>query len=282
MENYDEFLNLKNDEVIRKGVVILNDIRKIPIRKTAYTSKHYIISINHSGTLVSEYEGKLENFATHCLAIIYPHHSFFVRSASKDYHTTRVIVSEQVFERLAILSTHGSRFRHEQQPHFTLTPSQYSDVLALVDALNIVTRHGSAPNDDMICVQLQILVEIINTFRSENEGKETIVSGHISSQLYDAIIKHYKQHRSVEFYASLFCLSPKYFSTAIKQETGHNASYWIQQHVILMAKTMLHTNSQMSLQEISEKMGFPDIATFSRYFKRATGISPSKYRQDII
>lgn len=258
----------------------MNDIRKIPIKETPYVSKHYFISINHSGTLTAEYEGKLENFNTHCLAIIYPQHSFYVRYASEDYHTTRVIVSKQVFERLAILSTHGSRFRHEQQPHFTLTPSRYTEMLTLIDALGIVTRHGYSPNDDIICVQLQILVEIINKFRCENEGKETLTNGHISSQLYDAIVKHYKQHHSVEFYASLFCLSPKYFSTTIKQETGHNASFWIQQHIILMAKTMLHTNMQTPLQEISESLGFPDIATFSRYFKRATGISPSKYRQE--
>lgn len=278
MENYDDFLNLKNNDVVQKGILILNDAREIPIKETPYTSTHYIISINHSGNLSVEYEGKVENFTTRCLAIIYPNHSFFIRNASEDYHTTRVIVSQRFFERLSILSTHGSRFRHEQQPQFVLTPSQYNDILTLIEALSIVTIHGPEPNDDMICVQLQILVEVINTFRYENEGKTN--SGHVSSQLYDAITKHYKQHRSVEYYASLFCLSPKYFSTAIKQETGHNASFWIQQHVILMAKTMLHTNKQLSLQEISENLGFPDIATFSRYFKRATGISPSRYRHE--
>lgn len=277
-ENYDDFLNIDNDEVVQKGIVILNDIREIPIKDVPYMSTHYIISINHSGNLSVEYEGQKKNFTTHCLAIIYPHHSFFIRNASEDYHTTRVIVSQRFFERLSIISTHGSRFRHEQQPQFVLSPSQYNDIITLIEALCIVTRHGPEPNEDMTSVQLQILVEIINKFRSENEGKTS--NGHVSSQLYDAIIKYYKRHRSVEFYASLFCLSPKYFSTAVKQETGHNASYWIQQHVILMAKTMLHTKKQLPLQEISENLGFPDIATFSRYFKRATGISPSRYRHE--
>ncbi|MBQ1732382.1 MAG: AraC family transcriptional regulator, partial [Bacteroidales bacterium] len=56
-------------------------------------------------------------------------------------------------------------------------------------------------------------------------------------------------------------------------------NYWIQQHVTITAKTLLRTEEQFSLQEISERLGFPDLASFSRYFKRETGISPREYRK---
>ena len=278
MEGNDNFITRMTEEINRKGVVVIDNVRRMPEYGKPYASPHYTIGINHQGSLKVEYEGQMENFGVRNLAIVYPNHSLLTISSSDDYLATLVIVSEQLFEKLAILSTHSSRFHYEQQPHFTLTPSQYTDVMTLVGALRIVSRLSSSLPEDFILPQLHILLQVIDTFRIENDGINASAKGHISSRLYDAIIKHYKEHRDVEFYANLFCLSTKYFSTAVKRETGHSVNYWIQQQVIIISKTLLRTEHKMSLQEISERLGFPDLATFSRYFKRATGITPSQYR----
>ena len=279
MKGNDNFITKMTDEINRKGVVVIDNVRRMPVYGVPYASPHYTIGINHQGSVSTEYEGQIENFGAHNLAIVYPHHALLTHSSSDDYLATLVVVSERLFEKLAILSSHNSRFHYEQQPHFTLTPSQYADVMTLVRALSIVSRLSSSLPEDFILPQLHILLQVIDTFRIENDGINASSKGHISSRLYDAIIKHYKEHRDVEFYASMFCLSPKYFSTSVKRETGHSANYWIQQHVIHISKTLLRTEHKMSLQEISEQLGFPDLATFSRYFKRATGISPSEYRK---
>jgi AraC-like DNA-binding protein len=44
------------------------------------------------------------------------------------------------------------------------------------------------------------------------------------------------------------------------------------------AKTYI-ANSDMSISEISEKVGFANIEHFSRVFKKNMGISPQKYRK---
>ena len=278
MNGNDNFITKMTDEINRKGVVVIDNVRRMPVYGEPYVSPHYTIGINHQGSVSTEYEGQIENFGAHNLAIVYPHHALLTHSSSDDYLATLVVVSERLYERLAILNINSSRFHYEQHPHFTLTPSQYADVMTLVDSLRIISRLSSSLPNDFIFPQLHILLQVIDTFRIENDGINASTKGHISSRLYEAIIKHYKEHRDVEFYANLFCLSPKYFSTSIKRETGHSANYWIQQHVIHISKTMLRTEHKMSLQEISEQLGFPDLATFSRYFKRATGITPSQYR----
>ena len=280
MESNENFIARMTDEINRKGVVVIDNVRRMPVYGKPYASPHYTIGINHQGSLNVEYEGQSENFGPHNLAIVYPNHALLTKSSSDDYLATLIVVSEQLYEQLAILNTHSGRFHYEQHPHFTLTPRQYTDIMTLVEALRIVSRLSSSLPEDFILPQLHILLQVIDTFRLENEGTNESANGHISSRLYEAIIKHYKEHRDVEFYANLFCLSPKYFSTSIKNETGHSANYWIQQHVIQMSKTMLRTEHKMSLQEISEQLGFPDHATFSRYFKRVTGISPSEYRKN--
>ena len=46
---------------------------------------------------------------------------------------------------------------------------------------------------------------------------------------------------------------------------------------MLEAKRLLY-HSDMQIQEIAFKVGYDDIQSFSRFFKKQEGISPSKYR----
>lgn len=279
MENIDNFITKMTDEINEKGVVVIDNIRRMPVYGEPYASPHYSIGINHQGSVVTEYDGKMANFAPHDIAIVYPNHTLLTHSSTDDYLATLIVVSEKLYNKLSILNAHSSRFWHEQVPHFNLTPNQYTDVLNLVESLRIATKLSPLWQGDLVLPQLHTLLQVISIFRIQNEGYTGPTDGHISSRFYDAIVKHYHEHHDVEFYASLFFLSPKYFSTSIKRETGHSANYWIQQHIIITAKTLLRTEEQYSLQEISERLGFPDLATFSRFFKRIAGITPSKYRQ---
>lgn len=88
---------------------------------------------------------------------------------------------------------------------------------------------------------------------------------------------HYKQQRTVGFYARELCITPKYLTTVIKRVSGRSASQWIDSYVILEAKTLLKY-SDMSIQEIAYYLSFPNQSFFGSYFKRNAGISPSRYK----
>lgn len=83
----------------------------------------------------------------------------------------------------------------------------------------------------------------------------------------------------MRFYADLFCLSPKHFAAVIKQQTGINASDWISNYVMIQAKTLLRHQHQLTVQQIALRLGFPDQATFSRFFKVNEGVSPTEFRE---
>jgi len=38
----------------------------------------------------------------------------------------------------------------------------------------------------------------------------------------------------------------------------------------------------MPVSEIARKLGFPDVAHLSRYFRKATGLSPLRYRKQFV
>ena len=96
-------------------------------------------------------------------------------------------------------------------------------------------------------------------------------------QFTELLGEHYKHERSVGFYARQLCITPKYLTTLIKRISGKSVSEWIDNYVILEAKTLLKY-SNMSVQEIAYYLNFPNQSFFGSYFKRNVGMSPSQYK----
>ena len=94
------------------------------------------------------------------------------------------------------------------------------------------------------------------------------------------VSEHHRKERRVDFYAEQLFLSSKHFSTVIKKVSGKTAGQWIDEYVILEAKTLLKY-SPMSIQEIAYYMNFPNPSFFGKYFKHHTGLSPSEYKAQI-
>lgn len=89
--------------------------------------------------------------------------------------------------------------------------------------------------------------------------------------------KEYKYHRDVEYYADRMNMTAKYMSTLVKKASGKPALQWIEDYVILDAKSQL-ASTLNSIQQICYNLNFPTQSFFGRYFKRAVGMSPSEYR----
>lgn len=100
----------------------------------------------------------------------------------------------------------------------------------------------------------------------------------LSNRFYNAIIEHCHQHHDVQFYADLFCLSPKHFSSVVKQQTGQTAGYWIQHYLVIQLKQALTYEPETSIQAIANRFGFTEQASFARFFKKHTGVTPTEYR----
>ena len=94
------------------------------------------------------------------------------------------------------------------------------------------------------------------------------------------VAKNFKTQRDIGFYADKLCVTSKYLSTMLKQETGMTALDWIEKHVVLYAKSCLSSTS-MTIQEISDDLDFPSQSVFGKYFKRVVGMSPKTYRQSL-
>lgn len=97
-------------------------------------------------------------------------------------------------------------------------------------------------------------------------------------QFMELLSQYNKQERNVSFYAKQMGITPKYLSSVVKEVSGKTAARWIDESVIIEAKTMLKY-SGLSIQEIAYRLNFSTQSFFGKYFKQHTGTSPSRYKR---
>ncbi len=84
-------------------------------------------------------------------------------------------------------------------------------------------------------------------------------------------------HRSVESYAKELCITPKYLSTVCKKKSGKTANEWISERV-MEEITYCLKQTDMSIKEISNHLGFANPSFFARYVREHSGMSPMQMR----
>ncbi|AZA57972.1 helix-turn-helix domain-containing protein [Chryseobacterium shandongense] len=91
------------------------------------------------------------------------------------------------------------------------------------------------------------------------------------------VAKYHNTERSVEFYAGRQSITTRHLSAVIKSVTGKSASEIIALIVVNEAKVLLNSSSK-PVSEISSMLGFSDQYSFSHFFKKHLGESPTQYR----
>lgn len=113
--------------------------------------------------------------------------------------------------------------------------------------------------------------EEINTSEERYRAKALIKKAkeYIKQQVYHPL--------SLSDVAEYLHISKSYLSVMFKNEIGENISSYINSEKIKEAKKLL-LETEMSVSEISEKLGYSTSKYFIEKFSKSTGISPAKYR----
>jgi AraC-like DNA-binding protein len=269
------------DRIAEYGIVVIDGITTMPVLNQPYVSHNYVFGICHCGEVEAEYDTQDVHYCQHEVSIVYPGHPLWIKRVSEDYLATIVVVSAAEYKELSSHVSFRSRFLYEQSPSFLLTDSQYADLMNIIGTMRIVDNSEISSRQQLMESLLDVLLDMTDYFRHQNESQDELAPQRLSSKFYQAIADHHGKSHSVGYYADLFFLSPKYFSDVIKKETGHSAKHWIGAYLIREAKLLLRSRRDLNIQQISDMLGYDDQTSFSRHFKKDTGMSPTKYkRQD--
>lgn len=115
-------------------------------------------------------------------------------------------------------------------------------------------------------------------FVSREEINHSVVKKFLS--LLNNYILEQAEHEglpTVAYFADKCCLSTGYFGTLVKTETGRTAKDLINDRLLQRAKELLQSET-LSVNQVSQSLGFDYPQHFVRFFKGLTGKTPAQWR----
>ena len=89
--------------------------------------------------------------------------------------------------------------------------------------------------------------------------------------------ENYAEDFSLSWLAEQNAMSPRTLIRRFKSATGESPLAYLQTVRIEVAKKMLEMSAQ-TIAEITQNVGYEDVSSFSKMFKRRVGLSPREYR----
>ena len=265
-----------------RDVVVSTDINSFPVFHEEFTLPYFVIKFCIQGTASFRYDLHSIQDCPHTVTVLQPGHIFHAESVSDDFHQAAVVVSKHMYDEWRKFS--GKAFiQLNQTPSFQYTPEQAEKLKDAVHLLRTVAQSVHPEREMALLSILQILCTMVGIYSEKqvpdqsypiNRGEEIFVRFH------DMLMKHYTEARDIAFYANKLFITPKYFSAIILKTTGISALDWITGYIITKAKLLLKHHNELSIQDVCYQLGFNEQAAFSRYFKRATGLTPTQYRNE--
>ncbi|MBO4898385.1 MAG: helix-turn-helix domain-containing protein [Clostridia bacterium] len=184
-------------------------------------------------------------------------------------------------------ATANSFYECLQNPSFNINSSNimpdqvsriYYDSTGMVRQLFLLLQDEYKKKDykyEIISRRL-LNVIILLTVRSLNPGEGT--STYISETVKDYVSIHYAEHNVLQVLAERLSYSIPYLSKKFKAETGESFKSF-QQKIRINEAASLLIQTNRSIDEISNLVGYTDIKYFIKVFTKKQGMSPSKFKK---
>ena len=277
-QTYRHPMLVNAQKIKENGIAILDDVRELPSGKEPFTSPDYVICIGHRGTMQMTYDDMPDHSSKQTVAVVFPNHTLRMVSKTDDYLATLVVVDAALLDDPLLRIIGQLRYRYEPHPWVELDRREYGVIMHLVGVMRETASIDIPNRQHFMMSQLEFFMRLLSHYRTVKLN-ETAVEKRVSTLFSNDLAQYFREHRDVGFYAAKVCLTPKHFSTVVKQETGHTAAWWIHRQVVSEAKNLLTMRPDLNIQAVADQLGFADQATFSRYFHRETGISPTEFRE---
>lgn len=150
-------------------------------------------------------------------------------------------------------------------------------------------RRSPAPfaSDQVICNYLEIFLILLmrrkDPLSAADAGKSVMpmLAGQdtgldLINQVISYLNRQVDQRLSIELLCQTFFTSRSYLMNAFKLRTGNSPMEYFKHLKIDRSKTLIRAGG-LTLTQIADQLAYQDLGSFSRQFKKMTGMSPTEY-----
>ena len=166
-------------------------------------------------------------------------------------------------------------------PVWELTTEQLDLARNLLDLIARETTTDDPSSRRAANLLLAVLIAKCAHWAGSSKPRRTDLDpADITRRFLGDVERDFLTERRVGTYADRYAISVDHLSDLLRARIGRSAMEVLQDRLILEAKRLL-LHSTMSLKEVGFALNMEDPAYFSRVFKKATGQTPSDYREHI-
>lgn len=199
-----------------------------------------------------------------------------------DFKSYTLAINTDFLRELNIPSASSIQMMMREHPCVTLTRKQLDDILEISKMMHDKDQNSQHPYHEQInkhtlmllCYELAAIYTQDMHVKHEPCSRQDILFREFLTLLATDITIS----REVQYYADKLNITPKYLTIITRQVSDRSAAAWITRTVILNAKALL-SSTQLSVQQISVRLNFPNPSFFGQYFLRHTGLTPKEYRR---
>lgn len=238
----------------------------------------YIAVLCHSGEARGKFNIKSYSLSRYSLCICTPGQIWHHQVVTDDFRCTVLGLSPAFVGSLGFPYNYEIVKMLEENPIIAFNEEEYIGALKFQEMIDSAIKKSPVFQLEIIrhltCAAIYGFAPGLNVANPKNplSAGESIVN-----KFFSMLKDNYCITRTAQQYAEELCVSPGYLASVIKRRTGKTVSEWIAGYVILEAKALLQSGD-LSIQQISHRLNFPNQSFFGKYFKKHTGITPSGYR----
>lgn len=228
-----------------------------------------------------------------CLIFVKPHEVKACREITVEQDGYYCVFTQDFYATNSELLKEIKRFpffASGAHPVVPLSETQKTIMMEIFKKLHTEFNAGDNYNEAIVHSYLRILFMESLRIRGLQAPADPLSARFMLTQKFKNLLEeefitagtHKRKHaRTPAQFAAILRVHPNHLNAVVKQTTGKTIRELINERTLSEAKILLkHTDKQAS--EIAYELGFLEAASFNRFFKKLTGITPLLFRNQTL
>ncbi|HLA59512.1 MAG TPA: helix-turn-helix domain-containing protein [Puia sp.] len=176
-------------------------------------------------------------------------------------------------------------------PVINLTDDETDTMIQIFNKIHIEFNSWNNYSAEIIRLYLRVLlIESTRIFSGQLSNNPKRAANYELTQRFHELLEvqfafvpngEFLRYKSASQFANMLSVHPNHLNASIKQITGKSVSEVIKNRILIESQVLLkYTDKQIS--EISHLLAFKELSSFTHFFRKETGISPSNYRDSLL